>query len=102
MATGECSQAHATARGAIILNLRGSLEDSLLWHSLLVWVVALQSSPRSSCEVVMPACIVAQTYVPLLEPTCLNGYTNWSLLLLLVLEIHHILAERRGFKAFLS
>lgn len=55
----------------------------MLWHALLVWVV-------------LPGCIALQAFVPALEPTCSHGYTNWSLFLLLALEIHHIWAEMRA------
>eukprot|EP00438_Fugacium_kawagutii_P006659 Skav225698 [mRNA] locus=scaffold1817:161499:172308:+ [translate_table: standard] len=57
------------------------LEGSLLSHSCLVWVL-------------LPACVALQVFIPSLAPTCNSGYTNWSLLLVLLLEIHHLWAER--------
>lgn len=59
------------------------METSMLWHSILVWVV-------------LPLCIGLQVLIPALAPSCGSGYTNWSLLFMLLVELHHLWAERRA------
>jgi len=59
------------------------LETSLLSHSILLWVV-------------LPLCIGLEVIIPALAPSCDGGYTNYSLLLVLFLEIHHLWAEGRA------
>lgn len=55
-------------------------------HALLLWVG-------------MPVCLAAQNLIPPLRPTCVSGFSNWSFLLLLLVEAHHIYQERKAWTA---
>ncbi|CAE7866296.1 CYP65 [Symbiodinium microadriaticum] len=62
------------------------LEGSMSLHALLLWVG-------------MPVCLAVQNLIPPLRPTCVSGFSNWSFLLLLLVEAHHIYQERKAWTA---
>ncbi|CAE7241517.1 PUB49 [Symbiodinium sp. CCMP2592] len=62
------------------------LEGSMSLHALLLWVG-------------MPVCLAVQNLIPPLRPTCASGFSNWSFLLLLLVEAHHIYQERKAWTA---
>jgi len=47
----------------------------------------------------MPVCLAVQNLIPPLRPTCASGFSNWSFLLLLLVEAHHIYQERKAWTA---
>merc|ERR1719188_1588970 len=55
-------------------------------HALLAWVF-------------LPACSVLQWALPPLRPDCAHGYSNWVLLVVLLIVLHHVYAESTAWSA---
>ncbi|CAE8588041.1 unnamed protein product [Polarella glacialis] len=64
----------------------GRLEAHMWHHAALTWVV-------------IPLFAVVQGVVPFLQPTCENGFNNWSLLFVFGYVLHHIYAESSSWTA---
>eukprot|EP00930_Biecheleria_cincta_P008636 TRINITY_DN110161_c0_g1_i1.p1 TRINITY_DN110161_c0_g1~~TRINITY_DN110161_c0_g1_i1.p1 ORF type:complete len:402 (-),score=52.75 TRINITY_DN110161_c0_g1_i1:181-1386(-) len=62
------------------------LEGSMMRHALISWVL-------------LPILVVAMGFVPQLAASCSSGFTNLSLLMLLLIEVHHIFAESQSWAA---
>lgn len=56
------------------------LEAQFWHHAIITWVL-------------MPVFVVLQLYIPLLEPSCEEGFRNCTIIVMLVFELHHMYAE---------
>jgi len=63
-----------------------SLEGGYLRQAVLVWVV-------------LPVFVAVQELLPFTQPTCSHGFSNWGLIVLAVVELHHIFAESQCWAA---
>ncbi|CAJ1460319.1 unnamed protein product, partial [Effrenium voratum] len=60
------------------------VEAELLRHAIVLWVF-------------LPAAILAELFI--VEPPCQKGYLIWTLLLVLLTEMHHLYAEQQAWTA---